>query len=98
MKKAFLKTQSYILTTGHDCIICKNKYYFGELSDGSSAANDSIHELDENGIGVIGICTTETYGENVTVTEYLVSFKVIVLDENREYLDSIVEVISIEEL
>lgn len=83
--------ESYILTTGCRYIGRGDKCYLGELSDGSAAANESIHELDENGVGAIGM-----YSKNGT--EYLVSFKVIVLDKNREYLDSIVEVISVEEL
>lgn len=88
-----LKTKSYYTSyEGMEGAEVDHKYYFGELSDGSAAANDSIHELDENGIGAIG----EIYDEDGN--EYLVSFKVVELRETRDYLDSVVQVVSVTEL
>lgn len=74
---------SYYLTTGHRYIGSDDKFYFGELSDGSAAANDSIKEAEDN-IGYIGI------------GDYVVKFEVIEWNENNDYMDSIVKVLDIE--
>lgn len=74
---------SYYLTTGHRYIGSDDKCYFGELSDGSPDANDSIKEAEDN-IGYIGI------------GDYIVKFEVIEWNENNDYMDSIVKVLDIE--
>lgn len=83
--------ESYILTTGCRYIGRGDICYFGELSDGSASANACIHDLDKYGIGDIAI-TNKNGGE------YLVVFRVIELDSNNDYLDSIVEVVNVEEV
>lgn len=86
-----LRTNGYFKSYENtDHIEVGHKYYFGELTDGSPAADDSINNLDENNIGAIG----ETYDENGV--EHLVTFKIV--ENDVDYLDCVVEIVDITEL
>ena len=76
--------ESYYLTTGYRYIGSGDRCYFGELTDGSPAADNSIKETEEN-IGYIG------------VGDYLVKFEVIEWNEGKNYKDSMVKVLSVEQ-
>ena len=84
-----LRTNSYVKSYEADEVQVGCKYYFGELTDGSSEADESIHEV-EDGVGAIGMYDDDN-------NELLVTFKVIDYNED-EYMDSLVEVIEITEL
>lgn len=62
-----IKTESYIKSMNEENVKIGHKYYWGELTDGSPAANDSLSD------GVIAMYNAET-ADTVVVTFEMIEF------------------------